>query len=233
MTEQHSAILFFSLTASEESKTKSFVPDGGQKGNFAVAKALIQHSFSVARKTELPIFRSSGANQRGTNFGERLANAIESVFKKGFHKVIVIGNDCPEIDTQILLNANQKLNRNVLVLGPATDGGIYLLGIQKEIYHRESFLEMAWQSEGLQISWEAYATDLGQSITWLETHADIDNLIDLQNYIRANGCSYILKKYLISVLASYQHAYIPVRKPVYNSQQLLNTPLRAPPHFSL
>lgn len=232
MSEQHSAILFFSLTASEESKMKTFVPDGGQKTNLAVANSLIHHTYRVAKKTKLAIFRSSGQEQYGANFGERLANAIESVFDKGYQKVIVIGNDCPELSTKLLLNANQELNHKSLVLGPATDGGIYLLGIQKRAYKRQAFLKMAWQSEALQESWKQYTIQFKQELSWLNRLADIDNISDLQHYI-ARSANNLLKSYLISILASYQYSTTRYISHTYNKQLSINTPLRAPPYIFL
>jgi uncharacterized protein len=68
--------------------------------------------------------------QCGNDLGERMKNAFIKTFENGSEKVIIIGTDCPQIDQTILENAFMKLNHFDIVLGPATDGGYYLLGMK-------------------------------------------------------------------------------------------------------
>lgn len=70
--------------------------------------------------------------QEGNNLGERMENAFKSTFAVGYKKAIIIGTDCPGINKNILKDAFAKLDDHDIVIGPATDGGYYLLGMKKE-----------------------------------------------------------------------------------------------------
>jgi uncharacterized protein len=65
------------------------------------------------------------------NLGERMQNAFEASFSQGYEKVCIIGSDCYELDTNILKEAFAKLDEKDVVIGPATDGGYYLLGMKR------------------------------------------------------------------------------------------------------
>jgi uncharacterized protein len=68
--------------------------------------------------------------QSGNDLGERMKNAFIKAFENDYGKAIIIGTDCPQIDQTILENAFTQLNDFDIVLGPATDGGYYLLGMK-------------------------------------------------------------------------------------------------------
>ncbi|HEY5372002.1 MAG TPA: TIGR04282 family arsenosugar biosynthesis glycosyltransferase [Hanamia sp.] len=70
--------------------------------------------------------------QQGNDLGERMKNSFKSSFTDGYKNAIIIGTDCPGININILENAFLKLNDSDIVIGPATDGGYYLLGTKKE-----------------------------------------------------------------------------------------------------
>lgn len=69
--------------------------------------------------------------QAGDDLGIRMKNAVDHAFKEGNEKAVIIGTDCPEISSVILMNAFAYLDTYDVVLGPAKDGGYYLLGMKK------------------------------------------------------------------------------------------------------
>jgi rSAM/selenodomain-associated transferase 1 len=69
--------------------------------------------------------------QRGENLGRRMQNAFIHASDEGNEKVIIIGSDCPEINGPIIMSAFAHLNAYDVIIGPATDGGYYLLGMKK------------------------------------------------------------------------------------------------------
>jgi rSAM/selenodomain-associated transferase 1 len=69
--------------------------------------------------------------QQGKDLGERMKNAFKKSFESGFEKVMIVGTDCPQINETILENAFAELDQFDIVLGPANDGGYYLLGMKK------------------------------------------------------------------------------------------------------
>ncbi len=70
------------------------------------------------------------AVQSGEDLGEKMKNAFRDVLNSGYKKVIIIGTDCPGISREILQQAFDELNDTDIVLGPAADGGYYLLGMK-------------------------------------------------------------------------------------------------------
>jgi rSAM/selenodomain-associated transferase 1 len=76
--------------------------------------------------------------QQGDSLGQRMASAFDTVFSLGAEKAVIIGTDCIDISEEIIFEAFDSLKRNDAVLGPAQDGGYYLLGLTKpnpEIFH--------------------------------------------------------------------------------------------------
>jgi rSAM/selenodomain-associated transferase 1 len=71
--------------------------------------------------------------QRGRDLGERLSHALHQKWDEGFRRVVFIGTDSPLLDLEDLRAAFQALNQNQVVLGPATDGGYYLIGFSSHL----------------------------------------------------------------------------------------------------
>ncbi len=79
------------------------------------------------------------APQLGAGLGERLEQSIDAAFCEGAKRVLVIGTDCPEIETDLLSEAFDALTRSDVALGPALDGGYYLIGLngnRPELFQR-------------------------------------------------------------------------------------------------
>lgn len=69
--------------------------------------------------------------QHGNNLGERMHNAFNEIFSAGYQKVFIIGSDCLELTTTIIDQGFWELESVDVVIGPATDGGYYFLGMKK------------------------------------------------------------------------------------------------------
>lgn len=82
--------------------------------------------------------------QQGNDLGERIMNAFRSTFKKGYDKIIIIGTDCPSLDQSIIQDAFSKLDDIDIVIGPALDGGYYLLGMKQ--CHKLLFKNIQWST---------------------------------------------------------------------------------------
>jgi rSAM/selenodomain-associated transferase 1 len=68
--------------------------------------------------------------QLGDNLGKRMSKAFLESFKMGYKKVVIIGGDCFELNEKIINDAFKILEENEVALGPAKDGGYYLLGMR-------------------------------------------------------------------------------------------------------
>lgn len=69
--------------------------------------------------------------QQGSDLGERMSHAFDTAFEEGYRRVVLIGSDCAELTSGHLRRAFRALHRRDLVIGPAEDGGYYLIGMTK------------------------------------------------------------------------------------------------------
>jgi glycosyltransferase A (GT-A) superfamily protein (DUF2064 family) len=167
--QQSTALLLFLRNEQDEARCKPLA--GSQKASAALFRRFNRYAIQQARRTGLPLFVIQGDQQVGANFGERLANAYQSVFELGYERVIAIGNDCPELNAGMLLQAAGKLEQHGLVLGPTQDGGAYLIGLQRSAFDRAAFANLPWQTDTVYEALEALADD---AVAVLSTSFDVD-----------------------------------------------------------
>jgi len=84
--------------------------------------------------------------QEGDSLGERLDNAFVKAFNDGDERVLVIGSDSPDLPKEILETAFKALEHDDMVIGPAEDGGYYLLGFNKDAYTKKAFENISWST---------------------------------------------------------------------------------------
>ncbi len=115
--------------------------------------------------------------QKGTGLGERMSNAFDDIFSKGYRKVIIIGSDCLEIATRHIDQAFDFLNDCDVVIGPAQDGGYYLLGMKK--MYMQFFQNKSWSTGKLLPETLADISQLRLSYHLLPVLSDVDDEKDL------------------------------------------------------
>lgn len=71
------------------------------------------------------------ALQHGKDLGIRMKNAFDEGFNSGYHSICIIGTDCFELTEQVISRSFEALLSADVVIGPARDGGYYLLGMKK------------------------------------------------------------------------------------------------------
>ncbi len=82
--------------------------------------------------------------QQGDDLGQRMKNAFAFVWEKGYAEAVIIGTDCPGISAGIIMDAFAALGAPDVVIGPAEDGGYYLLGMTKA--HSFLFDDIPWST---------------------------------------------------------------------------------------
>lgn len=85
--------------------------------------------------------------QRGADLGARMENAFRKCFALGYREVVVIGTDTPWMGVERLRRSFAELKTNDVVIGPAEDGGYYLLGMRKMVM--EIFRGIPWSTESV------------------------------------------------------------------------------------
>lgn len=118
--------------------------------------------------------------QRGRDIGERMANAIRDLFYEGASKSVIAGVDIPELEAEIVREAFKKLGSADIVIGPATDGGYYLIGMKS--LHREIFRNMLWSTEKVFKHTIHVIDSLKLKYETLITLSDVDTLEDLMKF---------------------------------------------------
>lgn len=73
--------------------------------------------------------------QKGRNLGQRMSNATAYLFKAGYKKVVLIGSDSPDLPLCFIQKAFSALDSYQLAIGPAKDGGYYLIGMNRPLNH--------------------------------------------------------------------------------------------------
>jgi uncharacterized protein len=111
------------------------------------------------------------------DLGVKMNRAISECFNNGAKKVVVIGTDCPGIDAQLLATAFQHLDHSNLVLGPALDGGYYLIGLRW--LAPELFQNIQWGTSKVWQQTMDIAQNLKLSCVNLKQLSDVDRPEDV------------------------------------------------------
>jgi rSAM/selenodomain-associated transferase 1 len=122
-------------------------------------------------------------SQTGEDLGQKMRAAFAEGFDGGATAIVLIGTDCPGLDRQTILEAFDHLNSVDLVLGPARDGGYYLIGLTR--LYPKLFEGIAWGTERVLANTIKIATELNLSVAYLHELNDIDRPEDLADLDRS------------------------------------------------
>jgi hypothetical protein len=139
--------------------------------------------------------RWSRLRQRGEGLGERLANVFADLFATGADTVVVAGSDSPALTCEYLEQAFSELMAGGVVLGPAADGGYYLIGTTRETWTTHAaalstLLVTSPMSSGglLDHTWRELRA-VGVRVSQLPLWVDVDEPADLGVLDRLDGRS--------------------------------------------
>ena len=166
----------------------------GELPALEIYKYLVQLTYSALEEVPVPVWTffsdfipesthpivENSLVQQGQDLGERMSNAFAGTFESGRDKVVLIGTDCPTLQSQHLLQAFEALNHSDLVLGPATDGGYYLIGMKSSAAYL--FEGIAWSTSQVLSQTLHVASQQGLIVTLLPELDDIDTQEDWQRY---------------------------------------------------
>jgi uncharacterized protein len=173
--------------------------DIGDERALAIYLQLLQHTLEITRGlsfrkfiyyadevSDYDLWSVPGYTKRkqhGNDLGERMLNSFKELFEQGFNRIIIIGSDCLQLQTENLQEAVALLESNAAVIGPASDGGYYLLGLTK--LYPELFVNKPWSTDQVFAKTISDFNNLGISYALLEELSDIDDISDLEE----NGIS--------------------------------------------
>ena len=119
--------------------------------------------------------------QSSSDLGKRMLSAFETVFNRGNNSAIIIGTDVPDLNNLIIKEAEIQLQKNDLVIGPAFDGGYYLLGMKKP--YKELFYNIEWGMGSVFQSTINNAKELNLKTHLVDKLYDIDTINDLRLWL--------------------------------------------------
>ncbi|MGM0653675.1 MAG: TIGR04282 family arsenosugar biosynthesis glycosyltransferase [Bacillota bacterium] len=186
-------IIFTRYPEAGKVKTR-LIPALGEKGAELLHREMVTHTIALIAtfNGEVEVHFAGGSydlmknwlgkqlryrRQQGTSLGERLYNAAATAFAENKKKVIIIGTDCPGLTANHVEQAFHLLDSSDLVLGPADDGGYYLVGFKKIV--KELFHGITWGSNLVYRQTIKAAEQADLKIATLEKLADIDSPTDL------------------------------------------------------
>jgi len=120
---------------------------------------LLKHTINTANKIEekkvifwdtisvdLPKITIKNRLQANGTIGDKMHHAFMSYFEKKYDRVVLIGSDCYDLEAKHLRTAFDMLKEFDAVIGPAKDGGYYLIGFQQKSYHQDVFKQIDWST---------------------------------------------------------------------------------------
>lgn len=123
--------------------------------------------------------------QTGSNLGERLIHAFNTLFTYSFRPVVIIGSDAPLLTAEILTTAFTTLEREEVVIGPALDGGYYLVGLTNP--HPELFRGIPWSTGEVLNATRVILKKKGLRTALLQTESDTDTPEDVRSLLQTLG----------------------------------------------
>ncbi|MDX5419251.1 MAG: TIGR04282 family arsenosugar biosynthesis glycosyltransferase [Hymenobacteraceae bacterium] len=139
---------------------------------------VVYYSEKVEQQDLWPDARYLKMVQPQGDLGEKMKLAFEAAFAEGYTSVVIIGSDCHQLTSDIINQAFEELKTHEVVIGPALDGGYYLLGMKH--LHPELFQNKRWSTEHVFPDTLYDIERLHLSHTLLPYLSDIDRLEDLQ-----------------------------------------------------
>jgi rSAM/selenodomain-associated transferase 1 len=121
--------------------------------------------------------------QEGKDLGERMNNAFQTMFRKGYEKIILIGSDLPSITTDIVSQALQNLESKDCVIGPSKDGGYYLIALNSPM--SALFENLPWSSSEVLEKTIEILDKNGLTYTLLSEFEDIDTNKELVSFYQS------------------------------------------------
>lgn len=139
--------------------------------------------------------------QQGKELGERMGRAFQEVFAAGAQRAVLIGSDIPQIDAELLEGYFSALRSFPMVLGPAADGGYYLIGFQRKRFEASVFRGIEWSTEQVFEQTLNKARSCGLACHIGTELQDVDTLEDLESLLTTDpsigSLAELLERYLV------------------------------------
>lgn len=171
----------------------------GQLKNAAQFAAFTPAEKAPAFQRLFPGERQWLAQVPAPDLGTRMRATVQTMLQRGYGRVLIIGSDSPDLPAAHLNEAAAALRTHDLVLGPAEDGGYYLIGLKSD--YAQLFENITWSTVSVLQQTLAAAQRLGLRVHLLPRWYDVDDLPALQRYCLTNDLPAALVTRLKPLLA--------------------------------
>ena len=125
-------------------------------------------------------------SQQGSDIGERMGNAFVQSFSEGSEQLVLIGSDIPDLTNSIINRAFSSLHKGDAVLGPASDGGYYLIGFKATSFLPDVFHGIHWSTSSVYRETMEIFRHSKYRVHTLPQWNDVDTLDDLRTLFERN-----------------------------------------------
>lgn len=237
-------IIFTRLPVPGQTKTR-LIPALGPDGAADLQRQMTEHTLKsmkplVREPIELQVRFEGGdqasiiswlgedlfyAPQGPGDLGERMRRAFRESFEEGFDNVLIVGTDCPYLTVDDVKESLDLLRSNILVLGPATDGGYYLIGISSaapQWLYDLIFENVPWGTDQVFNTTVNAIAETGLNMGLLDEKSDVDEPEDLVHWEGEKGTQGRLWKALKAEDLSIS-VIVPVLNEEENIRQVVDT----------
>lgn len=120
--------------------------------------------------------------QKGGDVGERMEKVIRHLLENGADKAVITGADIPDLNSKIIMQAFELLDQSDVVIGPASDGGYYLIGMKSTL--PELFRNIPWSTKDVFAETIKILQHSDKSYGVLPILSDLDTIEDLDNIVK-------------------------------------------------
>lgn len=132
--------------------------------------------------------------QTGKTLGDKMRNAFSDVFATDVDEAVLMGSDLPDFDSRIMDASFESLKKKDVVIGPAKDGGYYLIGFRKNAFNTDLFSGIDWGTSSVFPKTMGKIDAAGLNCHVLPSRQDIDTHEDLVAFYhrgKANGLTHL------------------------------------------
>jgi hypothetical protein len=122
--------------------------------------------------------------QQGEDLGQRMKNAFQECFAEGYDSALLLGSDIPDLPVMIIKEGFCSLINSDAVIGPAYDGGYYLIGFRSDTFLPEVFEGISWSTDNVFQKTMEICAERDLIVATLPRWRDIDTYEDLQELVR-------------------------------------------------
>lgn len=122
-------------------------------------------------------------SQAEGDLGVKMRASFQTAFDMGLSRVVLIGSDLPLLPAASIQSALARLQDHDAVIGPALDGGYYLIGLHRQSFHPEIFTDIPWSTSQVLALTQKRLGDHNLNTFVLPNLRDIDTLEDLESLL--------------------------------------------------